>query len=156
MKRMTHIISALVSTALLLGAASYADEIKGLSDPTRPPPGLMPPPAGQAGDPSARGMQAEPAASAASAPPPEVALSLDAIRYSETSGEAVALINEELVRPGDKVANMTVLSIAPNEVLLKGAAGVKRLKLLPSADEAASQPAPKKVGAAKRGRKEVK
>jgi len=91
-------------------------------------------------------------AASASAAEPVAALKLNAIRFDTSGRNSVALINGQVVKPGDEVAGRTVLSIARESVVMKGPSGEKRLSLLADAEQTRPQPA----RAAKRGRKESK
>jgi hypothetical protein len=149
---------------LPLASAVDGEELKGVVDPTRPPPGAMRMvqntgrPLTQAEEllavaAAAQGASAasSPAASA-SAAEPVAALKLNAIRFDTSGRNSVALINGQVVKPGDEVAGRTVLSIARESVVMKGPSGEKRLSLLADAEQTRPQPA----RAAKRGRKESK
>ena len=158
---MTRINCMLVrlSVALLIGQglpgwAEIAD-LKGIGDPTRPPAHLIKRSA-SASEPAAANsaMAAEAAASAASAAAEVVAntTALSAIRYDVSRSEGLALINEQWVQAGDKVNNMSVLSITQDAVLLSGPKGVRRLKLFAEPEDDVGKP----TRTAKRGRKEKK
>jgi hypothetical protein len=132
------------------------DALKGIGDPTRAPAGVTGKQA--AGTPGS----AAPAASGASSPedeaekPKPVVLTLQAIRYDLGNGQAVAMINDELVHIGDKVSGLSVVSISRNVAVLKGPAGQRRLVLLLESEEMDPKSVTDKGGAAKRGRKESK
>ncbi|MDO9236743.1 MAG: hypothetical protein Q7U28_12040 [Aquabacterium sp.] len=138
-----------------------AQEIAGITDPTRAPPGVLLKTQGGAG-PSGAGsgagaedaaMAASGAASAASAAaPPPAKMVLGAIRYDIESGMGVALLDGQAVMVGAKVGGMTVLSITRNEVMLKGHGGIKRLTLIDETDKSG----PPAAKTARRGRKEIK
>lgn len=155
---MSHVVQTMmrVSLACLLPLAVTvgAQQLKGVGDPTRPPPGVMlRVPGAGAGDAQTAAGAASAAASAASAAVVvrvPVALSLTAIRYVADSGAGVALINEKWVQVGEKVAGMTVTAITREDVLLKGPSGGQRLTLFSSTD----QPASKSDRQTKRDRKE--
>lgn len=147
----------LVPLWLLLAGLCGATALDGIGDPTRPPAGVM--------------LSAAAAASAAAsgvapaeAPPPEdrpkpVVLDLQSIRYQPDTGQAVAVINGEVVEVGDKVGDMRVISISRHGAELKGPAGVRKLTLRFDVIESSeSDPLPEvgKVGTAARGRKESK
>lgn len=150
-----------VCLAALLGGVmqghGLASALQGIGDPTRPPPGVVLKrnaageviPTGPAGS-----------ASAASAPvdqPKPVALTLQAIRYEPSTKYAAAVINDEMVEVGDKVAGMTVMSISRSEAVLKGPAGLRKLTLrFEIEDEKTSTPDAREGAAAERGRKESK
>lgn len=156
---MSRLVQTLVCVGLVLSLPMAvtvgAQELKGIGDPTVPPPGVMTRQAGpHGGAASAPGNAASaveasaPAASAVQAPP--MLLAVAAIRYEADSGVGVALINERLVRVGETVAGMTVTAITRDEVVLKGPAGGRRLTLFPSTE----QPGIKSDRQHKRGRKE--
>jgi hypothetical protein len=142
---------------LWLGMTVGAEPFKGVSDPTRPPPGVMrQQDAGAAASPGNPGAGVNGAAAAASAAsaaePPLPALLLNAIRFDNASGIGMALLNGVSVMAGDKVAGRTVVAIERDAVLLKGPGGTQRLTLLPELDTTR----PIKARAAARGRKERK
>ena len=107
--------------AAWLGTAASACMAQGLPDPTRPPPMLM----GAASAP-----QAARAASAAvtvpPAPPPRL-LSIQVPR----EGEPSALVNDRLLRVGDRLGDRTVAAIDAQGISLRSPkGGVERLMLL--------------------------
>lgn len=119
-----------------------AQPLKGVGDPTRPPPGVMLRlPGGAAGDAQAASAAsaAASAASAVSVVRAPVVLSLTAIRYEASSGSGGALINDKWVQVGDKVSGLTVMAITREDVLLKGPYGGQRLTLFSSTDQPASK-----------------
>lgn len=139
-----------------IGSASGADDLTGIGDPTRPPPGVM---VKRNGTPGAAGAPGE-AASGASVPdddaqPKPVELSLQAIRFIPDTGHAVAMINGELVEVGDTVTGMRVMTISRTVTVLKGPGGLRRLTLELDSDESNSKPTSGE-GAATGGRKESK
>ena len=159
---MSRIKLLCLALALLAGVPLLtvgAQEIAGITDPTRAPPGLMLKTQGGAG-PSGVGAGAEDAAMAASgaasaasaAAPPPAKIVLGAIRYDIESGVGVALLDGQAVMVGAKVGGMTVLSITRNEVTLKGPGGIKRLTLIDETDKSG----PPAAKTARRGRKETK
>lgn len=141
-------------------------DLRGVSDPTRPPPGVMLKQSGAtAGSTPAEAIAATAAAttasgavaaaSAASAPSaPESALhglGVTSIRIDLGSGEGVAVVGDEVVKVGDKVRGMTVIDITPDTVVLKSKTETRRL-VLPDVIEQSRASA----RAAKRGRKDGK
>jgi len=147
---LTHLAAA-GSLAWIGGGSGlvHANPLLGLSDPTRPPPGLAK--ADRAG---ASGAAAAPeAASAASTPPPpprEPVLVLQLVRIDPASGRGVALINDQLLEPGARIEGWTLLALNPNEAVLQGPRGRVRLSLT---GEQLSEPNPKSAQS-RRGRKE--
>ena len=106
--------------AAWLGTAATACMAQGLPDPTRPPPMLM----GAASAP-----QAARAASAAAVPtaaPPRL-LSIQVPR----EGEPSALVDDRLLRVGDRLGDGTVAAIDAQGISLRSPkGGVERLSLL--------------------------
>ena len=142
----------------LPGWAAVPD-LKGIGDPTRPPPSMLHKHAASGSDGgssngAASAEDAEAASSAASAAAEKAANAseLSAIRYDVSRSEGLALINEQWVQAGDKVNNMSVVSITQDAVLLSGPKGVRRLKLFAEPEENVGKPA----RTARRGRKEKK
>lgn len=125
----------LILASWLLAApfALQANPLLGLSDPTRPPAGLVKstPVAGGA----AGGAAAE-AASAASSPPPpppapkEAVLTLQLLRVDPATGRGVALINDQLLEPGARIEGWTLVSVSASEATLQGPKGRLRLSLV--------------------------
>jgi len=144
---------------LPLAAVSGEPDLRGVGDPTKPPPGVLARQLGGGGasaDDAAAAAAAVAAASAASAAAAEAAaeakaLALTGIRINLGNGEGVAVVGDEVVKVGDKVRGMTVVSITHDTVELKGPAGARRLKL-PDVIDQSRAPA----RAAKRGRKDKK
>ncbi|MBI2749359.1 MAG: hypothetical protein HYX43_08510 [Burkholderiales bacterium] len=135
-------------------------DLRGVGDPTRPPPGVMLKQFGAAGGsaPADAGAvaalggvaAAAPAASAASAAEsPFHGLSVTSIRIDLATGEGVAVVGDDVVKVGDKVRGMTVIEITHDTVVLKGQAETRRL-VLPDVIEQSRASA----RAAKRGRKD--
>lgn len=148
----------LVALMLPLKAMSGEQDLRGVSDPTKPPPHVMARQLGGAGagvspEEAASAAAAASAANAAAAEAEALnrALTLYGIRINHGSGEGVALVGEEVVKVGDKVRGLTVVSITHHTVELKGPAGARRLTL-PDVIEQSGAPA----RAAKRGRKDKK
>lgn len=164
-------LSGLLGALLSLTVAAVEPDLKGVTDPTRPPAGVM---LKMTGDGSGRGLKsvvsdgtaaaalaAMPAASGASAPAGAASGAEDgqtdrwavtSIRIDRATGEGVALVGEELVRVGDTVNGMKVLDISSSAVHLKGPDGVRKLVLPDVIEQSRAKPA----RAAKRGRKEKK
>lgn len=150
---------------LSLAALSAEPDLRGVGDPTKPPPGVVVRqssgagralPAEDAASAAAVAEAAAAAASAAAAAQAEAevtakALALTGIRVNLDSGEGVAVVGEEVVKVGDKVHGLTVVSITHDTVVLKGPAGTRRLTL-PDVIDQSRAPA----RAAKRGRKDKK
>ncbi|TAK92920.1 MAG: hypothetical protein EPO09_14260 [Aquabacterium sp.] len=141
-------------------ALSGEVDLRGIGDPTRPPPRVVARQAGAggagSGSPEVDAVAAAAAASAASAAAAEAeatarALTLSGIRINLDRGDGVAVIGDEVVKVGDKVHGMTVVSITHDTVELKGPTGARRLTL-PDVIDQSRAPA----RAAKRGRKDKK
>jgi hypothetical protein len=120
-------------------------EPKVLPDPTRPPPGVeMNPNAGgvQGAAPANKGpgANAAPASEGATeAKVPTRHLELQSVRVDGGGRGGVAVINDEVVSVGDKIAGMRVVGISRHEVRLQGASGQRRLRLLPDMATSNSQ-----------------
>lgn len=145
---------------LPLSAAAGEADLRGVGDPTKPPPSVMARQLGSgSGSPAEEAASAAAAAAAASAAAAEAAeaeataraLKLTGIRIDVGSGEGVALIGDDVVKVGDKVRGLTVVSITHDTVELKGPSGARRL-VLPDVIDQSRAPA----RAAKRGRKDKK
>lgn len=120
----------------LAASALAAGDLKGVSDPTRPPPGMFrPAPGAPVGVPGAPGAAvpasaAVAAASAASAPVARP-LRLQAIRHNGASGGGVAMIDGALVELGGRLpGGWTLSAMNSDEVWITGPAGQRRLTLL--------------------------
>ena len=123
----------LAVTGLLLVAAALA-QAGPLADPTRPPPGLAGVPMPGASR-TARGLAAGgpvTAARAAAATAPARALPAEVLQSVQlpVRGPAVAMVDGQLVKAGDKVGDRLVLSIDSQGLVLRGDAGTERLWLL--------------------------
>ena len=121
--------------ACLLAVANgpaQANPLLGLSDPTRPPAGLVKVERSSAAV-NAGGVAAPEAASAASAPPPppprEPELLLQLVRIDPVTGRGVALINDRLLEPGARIEGWTLQSLSSHEAILQGPRGRLRLSL---------------------------
>lgn len=160
----------------LLSQTAHAVEpdLKGVTDPTRPPPGVMLKMTGGgsgrgarsgAGDASAaEALSAMAAASGASAASGAASaasgadaakaeiLGVSSIRINLSTGEGVAIVGDDVVRIGDTVRGMKVVSITASEVQLKGPEGIRKLQL----PDVIEQSRATNARAAKRGRKEKK
>ena len=150
---MSRLVQSVMRVGLVgllpLAVTVGAQQLKGVGDPTRPPPGVMLRlPGGAAGD--AQAANAASAASAVSVVRAPVVLALTAIRFEVTSGSGMALINEKWVQVGDKVSGLSVTAITREDVLLKGPYGGQRLTLFSSTD----QPSSKSDRPSRRDRKE--
>ena len=113
-------------------ALAQANPLLGLSDPTRPPAGLVK--ADRSGGAGAAGVgaAAPEAASAASAPPPpprEPELVLQLVRTDPVSGRGLALINDRLLELGSRIEGWTLVAVNSNEAFLQGPRGRLRLSL---------------------------
>lgn len=163
-------LSGLLGALLSLTVAAVEPDLKGVTDPTRPPAGVM---LKMTGEGSGRGLKsvvsdgaaasalaAMPVASGASAPAGASSAdggqadrwAVTSIRIDRASGEGVAIVGEELVKVGDTLHGMKVLGISSSEVQLKGPDGVRKLVLPDVIEQSRAKPA----RAAKRGRKEKK
>lgn len=125
-------VGLLALGGLLPPALAQANPLLGLSDPTRPPAGLVK--ADRAGGSGASvGVAAAPeAASAASAPPPpprEPELVLQLVRTDPVSGRGLALINDRLLELGSRIEGWTLVAVNSNEAFLQGPRGRLRLSL---------------------------
>ena len=145
---------------LPLLAMSAEPDLRGVGDPTKPPPGVwarqLGAAVGTSPEDAASAAAAAAAASAASAAAAEAeatarALTVTAIRIDLATGEGVAVVGEDVVKVGDKVRGMTVVAITHDAVQLKGPTESRRL-VLPDVIEQSRAAA----RAAKRGRKERK
>lgn len=114
---------------------AQANPLLGLSDPTRPPAGLVKVDrtAGTVSPGAMGAPEAASAASAASAPPPppprEPELLLQLVRIDPATGRGVALINDRLLEPGERIEGWTLLSLSSHEAVLQGPRGRLRLSL---------------------------
>ena len=125
-------VGGLALGGLLPPASAQANPLLGLSDPTRPPAGLVK--ADRAGDlgASGGGAAAPEAGSAASAPPPpprEPELVLQLVRTDPASGRGLALINDRLLELGSRIEGWTLVAVHSNEAFLQGPRGRLRLSL---------------------------
>lgn len=126
------------ATAATAGFA-HAASLQGLSDPTRPPPGVARSDKASAANPgrtdgATAAQAASAAASAASqaaAPKPQP-LRLQAIRFDERNGRSVALVNDVLLEPGARLkeGGWQLVAIGRNDVVFQGPRGRVRLSLL--------------------------
>jgi hypothetical protein len=171
--RLLGVLAAMLS----LSVVAVQPDLKDVTDPTKPPPGVIQKmtgdqrlghsPKGASGATSAqalaemsavsrasRGAAPASAASAASAVDEAQAnpWSVTSIRIDLETGVGVALLGDDLVTVGDTVRGMKVVAISASEVQLKGPDGVRKL-VLPDVNE---QSRAKPDRAAKRGRKENK
>ncbi len=117
---------------LLHPALAQTNPLQGLTDPTRPPAGLVK--VDRSGGAGALGVAAvaPEAASAASAPPPpprEPELVLQLVRTDPVSGRGLALINDRLLEPGSRIEGWTLVAVNSNEAFLQGPRGRLRLSL---------------------------
>ncbi len=154
---MSRLVQSVMRVSLVgllpLAVTVGAQQLKGVGDPTRAPPGVMlrVPSGTAAGDAHAANQaSAASAVSAVSVVRAPVVLALTAIRFEVASGSGVALINEKWVQVGDKVSGLSVTAITREDVLLKGPHGGQRLTLFSSTD----QPASKSDRPSRRDRKE--
>jgi len=144
----------------LAGMVVQAQDLKGIGDPTRPPPGAVlsveEGAASAASSPESAASDAEQGEQEAAKPrAPE--WSLQAIRVDVRDGRAVALINDQLVHVGDTVEEMRLVSLSRNVAVLKGRTGTRRLALLPEAEDVNDdKPKTDTARTAQRGRKESK
>lgn len=166
------IVGAGMVLAFSATARAVEPDLKGVTDPTKPPSGVL---LRMMGDRAGRGLRstagetatalsAMPASSGASAaagsasaatgseaskPTP---LSVSSIRVDLATGEGVAIVGDDLVHVGDTVRGMRVVAITASEVQLKGPEGIRKLQL----PDVIEQSGAKAARAAKRGRKEMK
>lgn len=129
-----------VLLAVHVGPLAHAASLQGLSDPTRPPPGVARSDKAAAANPGrAEGapgaaLAASGAASSASqaaAPKPQP-LRLQAIRFDERNGRSVALVNDVLLEPGAllREGGWQLVAIGRHDVVFQGPRGRVRLSLL--------------------------
>lgn len=170
------LLTVCAGLTVLLGVAAHAVEpdLKGVTDPTKPPSGVM---LKMLGDRAGRGsksaasesaaadaVSAMPAASGASAAASAASSAsgaaveksdpwaVSSIRIDLATGEGVAIVGDDLVHVGDTVRGMKVVAITASEVQLKGPEGIRKLQL----PDVIEQSGAKSARAAKRGRKEKK
>lgn len=119
---------ALFASALM--ASVQANPLLGLSDPTRAPPGLskVERAAGVGAEGVPRAASPASAASAASAPR-ETPLVLQLVRTDQGAGRGMALINNQLIAPGARIAGWTLVELGSHEAVLQGPKGRLRLSL---------------------------
>lgn len=161
--------AAIACLAVLpLGGWSAEGDLKGVGDPTRPPPGVMLKQQqqmvggaiGQFVNPNGAVVPnaAAPAASAASDAEAQTneftgdKWAVTGIRIDKGTGQGVAIIGEDVVRVGDTLHGMKVVSITFDEVQIKGPDGMRKLKFSDVNELSGVTP----VRSAKRGRKERK
>lgn len=149
LNRLVRCLSGLAALVVLHAAGTaatagfaHAASLQGLSDPTRPPPGVARSDKASAANPGrtdgATAAQAAQAASAAAssasqaaAPKPQP-LRLQAIRFDERNGRSVALVNDVLLEPGARLkeGGWQLVAIGRNDVVFQGPRGRVRLSLL--------------------------
>lgn len=141
--RLARCLSGLAALVVLHAAGTagfaHAASLQGLSDPTRPPPGVARSDKASAANPGRTdGATAAQAASAAAssasqaaAPKPQP-LRLQAIRFDERNGRSVALVNDVLLEPGARLkeGGWQLVAIGRNDVVFQGPRGRVRLSLL--------------------------
>jgi hypothetical protein len=117
-------------------ASVQANPLLGLSDPTRPPPGLVKiERAVGVGAEVAQGAQGASAPSSAASPasapaaPRETPLVLQLVRTDQATGRGMALINNQLLEPGARIQGWTLVSLGSHEAFLQGPKGRLRLSL---------------------------
>lgn len=123
----TWMLLALAGLTQGLGAA----EPKDVPDPTRPAAGFVRALPSGMGGPAGKGgaaASAEPSANAASVAA-HAGPALLAIRFDESTGQGVALIDDAFVSVGDAVGGATVVAITRHEVTLKGPSGLRKMRL---------------------------
>jgi hypothetical protein len=126
----TWMLLALAGLTQGVGAA----EPKDVPDPTRPAAGFVRALPSGMGGPAGKGgaaASAEPSANAASAASvaARAGPALLAIRFDESTGQALALIDDAFVSVGDAVGGATVVAITRHEVTLKGPGGLRKMRL---------------------------
>lgn len=128
------LILALGMAGALAALWCRAADVIVLADPTRPPNAVLRAmnQKNAGGVPVAPQAASEPA-SGASAParPVKREARLTSVRVSANGYDNVALIDGQLVQPGDRVGDSTVVSIDDNGVVLRGPKGPQRLSLIP-------------------------
>lgn len=98
---------------LVLGLPGLPSAAQPVSDPTQPPAALM-------------------AAPASGAPAVAAAPELQSVLISHNpGGRKLALINGQLLRPGERFGNAVVVAIAQTEVTLRRGRTLEKLKLFP-------------------------
>jgi len=105
--------------------AAQAQVPSSLPDPTRPPAAVSGRSAG--GPAKDRSMDASTPRPATAPAPAELLVSL--VRVHPRGGMSVAVINDRVVSEGDRVAGATVIAIDAQGVVLRTAAGLRRLSL---------------------------
>ena len=137
--RVARRVASVLPLLLVQASSTWAFDLKGLADPTRPPAGVMQ--LSASGVP-AGGAVAAAAASAASAPTAIVPQRLQAIRVDPHDGHGVALIDAQLVELGGHLpGGWTLVALNAQGVDLRGPTGVLHLGLLgvSAADHSASK-----------------
>lgn len=122
----------------LVASCAQAADARGVSDPTRPPPGVYRPvgaPTGQGQSaphaPSAQAVATAASAAPVASTPSPAPMRLQGIRHNGASGGGVALIDGQLVELGGKVSGSWTLSaMSSDEVWLSGPGGQRRLTLV--------------------------
>lgn len=141
--RLVRCLSGLAALVVLHAAGTaatagfaHAASLQGLSDPTRPPPGVARSDKASAANPgrtdgATAAQAAASAASQAAAPKPQP-LRLQAIRFDERNGRSVALVNDVLLEPGARIkeGGWQLVAIGRNDVVFQGPRGRVRLSLL--------------------------
>lgn len=167
--RLSGLTAIMVSLAWPLGGWSAEGDLKGIGDPTRPPPGVMLKQQqqmvggaiGQFVNPGGAIVPAGAAPAASAASDAEGGKteeftgsqwSLSGIRIDKATGQGVAIVGEDVVRVGDTIHGMKVVSITYDEVQIKGPDGIRKLKFSEVNEISGVTP----VRSAKRGRKERK
>jgi len=146
---MTSALALVVMSLVFVRPVAAQEWLKGIADPTRPPAEMLRR-AASSGNGAASGASSP--EEAASAVPPAAPLALYSIRYDAVNSEGIALINEQLVKTGDTINGLTILTISRDAVVLSGPNGVRRLTLFGEVDDMSKKPARKH----KRRRKEEK
>jgi hypothetical protein len=146
---MTSALALAFMCLVYVRPAAAQDWLKGIADPTRPPAEMLRR-AASSGNGAASGASSP--EEAASAVPPAAPLALYSIRYDAVNSEGIALINEQLVKAGDTINGLTILTISRDAVVLSGPNGVRRLTLFGEVEDMSKKPARKH----KRRRKEEK
>lgn len=143
LNRLARCLCGLAALVVLLAAGTaatasfaHAASLQGLSDPTRPPPGVARSDKAAAANPGrtdvvTAAQAAASAASQAAAPKPQP-LRLQAIRFDERNGRSVALVNDVLLEPGARLkeGGWQLVAIGRNDVVFQGPRGRVRLSLL--------------------------
>jgi hypothetical protein len=108
-------------SGLVLGQS--VDPLSAMSDPTRPPAAFRKPAPGEL---SSTNGGAPGGAPEAPATPPK----LQSVQRDARTGRTTAMLDGEIRQVGERVAGWSVLAIEADSVVVRGASGIVRLRLL--------------------------